>query len=740
MPAIDSNRHIRPVLSAPASAVRRALFLLSMPLALGTACVAHAQTSTDSPTDTKAQSALPAVSVSAKAAPVSPEAATFGGGTVAKSTSLGVLGTQQLINVPFSVSSYTEKAIKDKQAQTVGEFLQATDPNVRVSFNSGQFAENYTIRGFQLYSDDVSINGLFGLTPRQLVSTTAISRVDLFKGANAFVNGAPAAGTGVGGGVNVELKHANDKPLTEVTTKVSGSGQVGGQVDIGRRFGSDDQFGIRFNQSVDNGPTAIDKEKRYANTTSVGLDWRADKLRLSADFLYQRAKTDSGRTTFTATGAVPSAPAATSTFAQPWTYSNIEDTVGIIGAEYDFAPGWTAYVKGGAHHGNEWGSFSSPAYNGLTGLSSAYRLNTVLKEDSTSAMGGIRGKFDTGPISHQVNLGGSIVSVDQSAAYTFGYGAYTTTLSNAAAVPYPATTSAGGNMGNPGTTSQVVNRSVSVSDTLGFLHDRVLFTIGARRQELRQDAYGYDGVRSSSYDQAITTPIFGIVFKPTNDWSIYANRTEALVQGGVAGSTTANFGQVFAPYRSKQWELGTKVDMGAYGANFALFQIEQPNAYTDPTTNIYSQSGKQRNRGAEIDLHGEPIKGVRLIAGASYTNAKLLNASVSANDGNTAVGVPSWLANIGVEYDIPHVQGLTMTGQWIYTSRQYLDQANTLSIGAWSRFDVGARYATQVFGKDLTVRATVQNVANRAYWASAYGGYLTLGNPRTFWLSLTTDF
>lgn len=412
----------------------------------------------------------------------------------------------------------------------------------------------------------------------------------------------------------------------------------------------------------------------------------------------------------------------------------------MLGAEYDFAPGWTAYVKGGVRHGNEHGNYSSPAYDGTTGLSSAYRLTTAFKEDATSAMGGIRGKFDTGPVSHQFNLGGSIVSVDQRSAYEFGYGAYTTTIANAATVPSPATTSAGGDTSNPGTIDQTVNRSVSISDTLGFLHDRILFTVGARRQELRQDAYGYTGVQSSTYDQAITTPILGIVFKPLDNLSVYANRSEALVQGGIAGSTAVNFGQVFAPYRSKQWEVGTKYDLGSFGANLALFQIEQPNAYTDPTTLIYSQSGKQRNRGVEVGFYGEPIKGLRLNAGASYTNAKLVQASTSANDGNTAVGVPSWLANIGAEYDISQVKGLTLTGQWIFTSRQYLDEANSLSIGSWSRFDVGARYATQVFGKDVTVRATVQNVANRAYWASTYGGYLTLGNPRTFWLSLTTDF
>jgi iron complex outermembrane recepter protein len=47
---------------------------------------------------------------------------------------------------------------------------------------------------------------------------------------------------------------------------------------------------------------------------------------------------------------------------------------------------------------------------------------------------------------------------------------------------------------------------------------------------------------------------------------------------------------------------------------------------------------------------------------------------------------------------------------------------------------------TAVFGKLATFRATVQNVANEAYWASDIGGYLTQGAPRTVVLSIATDF
>ena len=46
--------------------------------------------------------------------------------------------------------------------------------------------------------------------------------------------------------------------------------------------------------------------------------------------------------------------------------------------------------------------------------------------------------------------------------------------------------------------------------------------------------------------------------------------------------------------------------------------------------------------------------------------------------------------------------------------------------------------------QELTLRARVENVADRDYWASAGGypgaGYLTVGAPRTLMLSTTLDF
>ncbi|MDW9228409.1 tonB dependent receptor family protein [Burkholderia cepacia] len=62
------------------------------------------------------------------------------------------------------------------------------------------------------------------------------------------------------------------------------------------------------------------------------------------------------------------------------------------------------------------------------------------------------------------------------------------------------------------------------------------------------------------------------------------------------------------------------------------------------------------------------------------------------------------------------------------------------SIPAWDRYDLGARCATALFGRKTTLRAIVRNVTNKSYWSPTTGGHLIQGEPRSVWLSMTTDF
>jgi iron complex outermembrane receptor protein len=123
-------------------------------------------------------------------------------------------------------------------------------------------------------------------------------------------------------------------------------------------------------------------------------------------------------------------------------------------------------------------------------------------------------------------------------------------------------------------------------------------------------------------------------------------------------------------------------------------------------------------------------------------DTELKKTSNGLTDGNRAAGVPRFQYNLGADWDIPGLKGAALSGRMLRTGGEYINAENTLSIPAWTRVDLGARYGFKADDKYITLRANVENVANKAYWASAStaNNYLTQGEPRTLKVSATVDF
>jgi len=681
----------------------------------------------------------------------------YAGGQVAHGAQLGVLGNQDIMDVPFSMASYTEKLIRDRQAETIGDVL-LNDSSVRQASGYANQAQTFMIRGLPLAGDDMSFNGLYGILPRRIMSTDALERVEVFKGPNAFINGVTPTGSGIGGGVNLQPKRADDLPLRRFSTDISSDGRVGEHLDISQRFGEDNQFGARVNLSQREGDTGIDDENQRLKLFTVGLDYRGDALRLSSDFVYQKQRINGGRNSvFLGTAThVPDAPSADTNYAPSWSSTSLEDTLGMLRAEYDLNDNWTAYAAGGAKHTREMGRYSSVTLTDNSGNALASRSTIAHEEDNRSLMGGLNGSFQSGPVSHRLNFGLAGIWTQARNAYVFNASSTATrtniydpvtgappTLNNPRNTP-------GTDFSDPTITGKTFVRSAAVSDTLGFFDDRLLVTLGARRQQMVVQAYNYmSGTRTSNYDESITTPVYGLVFKPWQHVSFYANRIEGLAQGPTSPVNSGNRtiiggGQAFAPARSRQIEAGVKVDMGTYGATLGVYRIEQPGAgyvqVIDATTARYVREGQQINKGVELNVFGEPLSGLRLLGGVTVMKTELKDTQNGANDGNRAIGVPSFQLNADVEWDVPGLQGVTLNGRWLRTGGQYADAANNLSLPTWNRFDVGARYNFKVAKRDVTLGATVENVANTKYWESAQGGFMSQGDPRVAKLSATVDF
>ncbi|WP_244939450.1 TonB-dependent receptor [Azospirillum doebereinerae] len=689
---------------------------------------------------------LDPVQVEANRAATGPSALpqAYAGGQVARGGRLGALGNRDVMDVPFSVTAYTAETVRNQQAETVGEAL-ANDPAVRSSFGYGNFAETFVIRGFPLYGEDIAVDGLYGIAPRQVSAADMYERVELMKGANAFLNGAAPTGTGIGGGINLVPKRADDEPLTRLTATYAMDSRFGGAADIGRRFGEGGMFGVCANLVARDGETAVDGEKRSLLLGTLALDYRGERARVTLDLASQRQRVENGRpVVHLNSNAVPSAPSASKNYAQPWTYSDMRDTFGQIRAEYDILPNVTIHGALGLRHTREDGDYASPTVTNGNGAGTSSRLTVPRQDYASSGQIGLRAEQSTGPVLHRFDVGASLMRTANHNGFEFGASA-PTNLNTPIIVARPRTTSSAGVTGEPPKVSEADLKSFYASDTLSILDDRVSLTAGLRQQNLHVKGYNRaSGLRTTNYDESALTPVVGLVVKPLKELSLYANRIEGLAQGPTAPTTSVNSGEIFEPYKSVQYEVGGKLDFGRFSASLALFQTSQPSGVTDPVTRLYSVSGKQKNRGVELMLYGEPVDGLRLIGGATVIDPELTNTGNAATEGNDAVGAPRHQFNANVEWDLPFLPAalpkVTLTGRMIHTGAQYVNVANTLKIPSWTRFDLGARMTADVQNRPVTFRAAVENVADKAYWASANGGYLTQGNPLTAKLSMSVDF
>ncbi|EKO3486929.1 TonB-dependent siderophore receptor [Vibrio fluvialis] len=671
----------------------------------------------------------------------------YQGGQVARSGRAGILGNQDFMDTPFSSSNYTSKLIEDQQAKSVGDVLK-NDPTVRQAVGYGNFQELYMIRGFPVYSDDMTLNGVYGILPRQYVAAEMLERVEVFRGANSFVNGAAPGGSAIGGSINLVPKRAGSEPLTRVTLGTQSGGQAYGAMDVARRFGDNQENGVRVNVVARNGDDAVDDQETQLGVLSLGFDHQGENFRMSADLGYQDHHIDAPRPSVTPGSAIPSLPSSDANYAQDWTYTDEKQLFGVVRGEYDFSSQTTGWIAGGMRRGKEHNLLANPTAD-ADGNLTAYLFENVREDTVMSGDTGVRHEFSTGSVGHTVVVSGSVYQSRSKNAYVMSSSTDVGSLYDYDSLDQFAGLYYGGSLSDPKETERVTYSSAALADTLSLFDDQVKVMLGARLQRVETKSFDYNsGDESSSYGSTALTPSVGVVYQPMLDVSLYANYSEALLPGEIApstnnGSDVANAGEVLKPNRSEQYEVGAKYDNGSYGAVVSLFQISKP-SYMYDSNNSYTDNGEQRNRGIELSAFGEPIESVKVLGGVTLIDAEIVKSAATTSEGKQAIGVPKVQANVNIEWATPFVEGLTLEGRTLYTGSQYASADNSLELPSWTRFDLGARYGMKLGDNALTLRARIDNVTDKSYWASAGGypgsNYLVQGAPRTFVLSASYDF
>jgi len=218
----------------------------------------------------------------------------------------------------------------------LGQVLE-NDPSIRPTLGFGIAGELFVIRGFALSGDDVGFGGLYGIAPRQLVAPELAQSVQVLNGSSAFINGAAPGGSGIGGSVNLMPKRAGARDLNRLTVNYTGPEHIGGAFDVSRRYGANDEWGVRINGTARRGDVAIDDEFRSSYLLGGAIDYDNGPLRLALDIVYQRVRVAHQRPKLVVGNIIPAVPGSSTNYGQPWQNSTLRDIFGQFRAEYDIA-------------------------------------------------------------------------------------------------------------------------------------------------------------------------------------------------------------------------------------------------------------------------------------------------------------------------------------------------------------------------------------------------------------------
>ena len=707
-----------------------AVALHGVMLGLGVAAPAHAES----------EATLPAVQVKAGTEVTPAELpAPFAGGQVATGARLRMLGNVDVLTTPFSVKAYTQELIQNQGARNVDD-LVANDPSIRISSSPGHTLDQSAIRGFMITSASYTIDGLPGMVSYSRIPVRNFERVEIFKGPTSALGGASVSGTTVGGSINLVPKRALTNPVNSVSLGLTSDSVVETHVDLGRRFGERNEWGVRLNVSAERGDMSTGT-RRESLAPQLAVDYAGERFRATLDAAivdYMNRKPGANHTMGVGQ-IVPRAPDGGRAAAPDVARQGLKGHWAILGAEYDFLPELTGYVKYGKYYEESTNSYYAnigPLRSDGTFTISSYGYNSW-KTDQDTLEAGLRGTFTTASIKHQASLSalrftrlytapptGQLTTINANQVIGNIYSDYATPYSNIRP-------SVGRYSG-----TEITQNSVAVADSMHLLDDRLNLIVALRHQRIEQEAVA----PAAPYDASKTTPTAGASYQLGGGWTVYGNYAEQLSQGTVAPTGTANAGQSLAPYLGKQHEVGMKWNAGSYGVTFAYFDIRQASAFTDPNDNTFKAASEQRNKGFELESFGEIARGVRLLGGVAWIDGVQTKTRLGATDGKRALGVPRLNLNLGAEMDVAAVPGLTFTGRVIHTGSAYVDLANTQEIPAWTRLDVGARYLTELGGKRVLLRAGVNNLTDKAYWIVGGRNLFAVAEPRTYQISASLDF
>lgn len=657
--------------------------------------------------------------------------------------SAGALGMRRQLDTPFSTAVVTREELTERQVSKLGDVF-ALDASV--TDNSGAYtswASYISVRGLELdWQNSYRIDGRPFLSYAITLPYEHFEQIELLKGSTGFMYGFGSPG----GLVNYVLKKPTEENLRSVEVGYKTSNIWTQSVDLGGRLGEGRTLGYRLNAVNEDGTTFNDG-KVNRQSVSLGLDLRlTPDLTVSFDTLYQKRKMTGQQPgislrDYTAGGLPNAITNDNNKLVSDGQFLNTEFQYYSLGARYNLAPEWTAKVDY-SHSKSKRSRNESILYlQNRAGDYNEYRSYTAEAHQFDQLQGLLEGKVVTGGVEHQLVIG---------ASWQKQLNDYTDWSIPGNSVFEPI---GGGNIFEPNgnsyfnTSSQnkyrageIVQKAVFASDTLR-LSERWSVLGGLRYTKYEQNGFNPDGsLDGTEFKDGLVTPTVALMYKVQPNTMAYTSYMESLEPGRTVGVGFANANRMLDPMLSKQYEIGLKTEQARWSGTAALFRIERPTEYQQPTTPLPTvvQDGESVFQGLELGVNGWVGRQWQL--GGSLMLLDTSYESGIANIGNRVAGAPEWMAAASASYSVNEIPGLKLRADLKHTGDVMVNQTNTVKVSSHTLINLGASYSVVLGGYPTTFRAMVNNVSNEKFWEYQYANWIKPADPRTFSVTARVDF
>jgi iron complex outermembrane receptor protein len=692
-------------------------------------------------------------------------------------TSVGSLDTLPLSSSPVSATVVTRDLMNDQVSRLLSDVVKNV-ASVGEDYAPVGYYGDYQIRGFTIdLATGLQINGL-PIAGEQDVPLENKQNVEILKG----IAGVESGITTAGGLFNYVTKRSAIAKTIDMATDHRGTAYAA--ADLGRLFGKAKQFGVRANIAGEDIHTYVESANGWRGLGTLATDWKiSNTTTWRTDFEYQHKRERSeagyqllgGTVVPTLSQVFPSVMLGN----QIWSKPNIFDAINASARlDQDLLHDWHAYVAGSYSHSliddnviYPYGCYyeaecnvaggPEPFFFGPDGTYDIYDYRDPGERRADAVGEAIAaGHVKLAGITHSLVFGGSLFhrgvdlpgmpgpnapsTVQDGAVYTY-IGSENIFQPNVA-FPIESPVQQAGPL-----SLADFNRQAS-----GMVQDRVdlpghvRITAGGRYASVSD--FNFTG------SKGIWLPQYSATYAPVSSVTLYGNYSVILSLGPQAPFWAINGSQYLAPFYTRQVEVGAKYEPGQkILLTTSLFRMRAPFFYpkvidipdaicTDVTElgQCFEADGRETHDGIEIGAQGKATNWLRISATAAGIKAISEDSGTMAFNGKQVINQPRWRTAVFADIALPRVHGLSLNDLhllpgWGYTGRKDATRDDSVSVGGYNLFNLGARYSPGGEQGHMTFRLYADNILDKRYWkdtGASYGDtFIHLGAPTTVRLS-----